>query len=460
MQLQLSLLLLLLRGASSVTIDAPRFPIDSTSAVVTVTLGPGDVPWPATPFSITIARRGRMIDNYGYATWAMQIPTKGDNFKKNNSFDFFVLEPEVAGTSRRITLPRVATPGNTTLCVSFNNGTCMPGFNPGAFEHFVAATVEFGRRPYLEEDEGCILATADLSFGKSPVALVANIGSLTITGRLTSGRTSRIVFPLESLPASLDMDVNITVGTGDLAVTHTRRFIRKPPPPEGSAATSWQVDHERGGLRVDGKRFFGTGWFGAGSDHISAGLPPSAYIPYLGEGATLPLAALAQASMLAEWGKAGINLVRIGGPYDFAGGNWSVESERVALANFRIVLDAAHAAGIYLICGMPVQAWGNAISGINVTKAPWTTEEDWRRWTLGNMSLAQGGSTAAVQAVAPISKFDTCFDLMLPHAATHLPLAATCCHYLPDHPAIAGWYGCDDCCHPGVEEKMGPVQVS
>ena len=27
-----------------------------------------------------------------------------------------------------------------------------------------------------------------------------------------------------------------------------------------------------------------------------------------------------------------------------------------------------------------------------------------------------------------------------------------------DHPAIAGWYGCDDCCHPGVVEKYGPVQ--
>jgi hypothetical protein len=335
----------------------------------------------------------------------MQLPVKGDNFKKNSSFDFFVFEPVAAGASKRFTLPRVATPGNTTLCVSYNNGTCMSGFGPVFFEHFVTAIVEIGRRPFIEEKIGYILATVDATaLGSNPIELVANIDGLKVTGTLTPGRTRRVAFDLGSLAPSLDMDVNITIGTGLQAVTHTRRFIRKPAQTKGSAATAWQVDHERGGLRVDGKRFFGTGWFGAGTSHISAGLPPSAYLPYLREGVTLPVAALAQASILAEWGKMGINLVRVGSPYDFPGGNWSVEAEKAALASFRIIMDAAHAAGIYLICNMPFQTWGNALSGINVTKAPWTTAADWEKWTLGNMSLIQ------------------------------------------DHPAIAGWYAGCCCC--------------
>ena len=58
-----------------------------------------------------------------------------------------------------------------------------------------------------------------------------------------------------------------------------------PPPAAGSAATVWQVDHSRTGLRVDGRRFFGTGWFGAGGEQgVGAGLPPNAYLPYIETG--------------------------------------------------------------------------------------------------------------------------------------------------------------------------------
>lgn len=236
--------------AAAVTLNAARYPIDSTTAVVTIARSPGDPQWPSS-FGITIARRGKVTDNYGYAPWGMQMPVLGDNFKKNNSYDFFVLKAAAAeGGNQQVTLPRVATPGNTTLCVSYTNSTCLPGFAPAAFEHFVAAIVEFGRRPYFEEEEGCILATIDKSLGKDPVHLVANIAGLPIGGSLVPGETDRILFPLASLPTSLDLDVNITItiSFGDnsdnpiTSITHTRRFIRKPPQPAGSAATAWQVE--------------------------------------------------------------------------------------------------------------------------------------------------------------------------------------------------------------------------
>eukprot|EP01043_Picozoa_sp_COSAG02_P064196 COSAG02_NODE_9309_length_2259_cov_3.884722_2_plen_149_part_00 len=126
--------------------------------------------------------------------------------------------------------------------------------------------------------------------------------------------------------------------------------------------------------------------------------------------------ALRQASLLSEWGKLGVNLVRVGGMYT-SDEQWSEASCAQALKEFRFVADAAHAAGIYLIADLPIQAWGNALAGIpvrpgfvsceylhdvsmdlilvhnladlKVNQANWTTAEDWERWTLGNMSLVQ-----------------------------------------------------------------------
>ena len=42
------------------------------------------------------------------------------------------------------------------------------------------------------------------------------------------------------------------------------------------------ITHAQAGFRVDGKRFFGVGWFGAGGmQGVGAGLPPNAFIPFI-----------------------------------------------------------------------------------------------------------------------------------------------------------------------------------
>ena len=293
------------------------------------------------------------------------------------------LTPEGKGA-----LPRVATPGNTSACLASADGDCLPGSDSYFFEYYVGAAVEFGYRPYIEETHGAILVTLDASLG--PASVKATIAGIDVEGVAAPGEGSLIPFALAKLPTSVDEPVNITVTThkDQLEFVHERIFIRAAPPKAGSAATTWQVDHSRTGLRVDGKRFFGTGWFGAGGmQGVGSGLPPNAFLPYISAsgGFNISDEALRQAALLSEWGKMGVNLVRVGSMYTSGDGptGWSAVSDAEALREFRFVADAAHAAGIYLIADLPIQTWANALGGVPVTKANWTTAAEWERWTLG-----------------------------------------------------------------------------
>ena len=104
---------------------------------------------------------------------------------------------------------------------------------------------------------------------------------------------------------------------------------------------------------------------------VGAGLPPNAFVPYMTPSGVAKFdisdSALRQASLLSEWGKLGVNLVRVGSMYT-SGSDWSEDSCEEALKEFRFVADAAHAAGIYLIADLPIQSWANALAGIPVGK--------------------------------------------------------------------------------------------
>ena len=115
----------------------------------------------------------------------MQLPPKGANFKKNNSYDFFVLIPRAIPARSgwyAVTLPRAATPGNTSLCVSYANGTCFgSGWSSVFFEHYVAADVDFGRRPFFDETQGSVIITVDPALGTRPLAATITIPSGSVT---------------------------------------------------------------------------------------------------------------------------------------------------------------------------------------------------------------------------------------------------------------------------------------
>ena len=54
---------------------------------------------------------------------------------------------------------------------------------------------------------------------------------------------------MAKIPAEANAVVRISLavgGAGGHVITKRRRFARHPPPPEGSAVTAFQLDHERG----------------------------------------------------------------------------------------------------------------------------------------------------------------------------------------------------------------------
>eukprot|EP00937_MAST-01D_sp_MAST-1D-sp2_P001781 g1781.t1 len=177
----------------------------------------------------------------------------------------------------------------------------------------------------------------------------------------------------------------------------------------------FQVDHESRALLKDGVPFIMTGWFAGGYGHESAGLPPAEFVgggaKAGGGGGRAPaadgsdaelLAALGQASLATEWGRQGHTFVRAGG--------WS----NLTLA--RRYLDAAARAGLSVLWNAGVDAYARAAAGIpNGTGVVGNATEEW----------------AAVEGVV---------------------------RALRQHPAIGGWYACDDCCHMAVLDPFGPVE--
>ena len=108
---------------------------------------------------------------------------------------------------------------------------------------------------------------------------------------ITGGDNVSVPFSLASLPATLSEDVELVLtvrGRAGIRASHTRRFVRAPPPPSGSAVRAWQVDHTSKGVLVDGTPLVMVGWFGSGGLHESAGLPAKLVDPALSLAVLLP----------------------------------------------------------------------------------------------------------------------------------------------------------------------------
>jgi hypothetical protein len=142
-------------GNATIRLDRARYPMD-IAAPFSVTVADGAA-LPPPPLFVTLRRAkgsgcfvGRSPSPGGagfncYASYALRLPPIGDNFKKNQTYDFEVVEVSPKGEGA---LPRAATPGNTSLCLSSADGTCLPGFEPALFEHFV---LHHERRPHAPQ---------------------------------------------------------------------------------------------------------------------------------------------------------------------------------------------------------------------------------------------------------------------------------------------------------------------
>eukprot|EP00947_MAST-08B_sp_MAST-8B-sp1_P005831 g5831.t1 len=227
------------------------------------------------------------------------------------------------------------------------------------------------------------------------------------------------------LPASLRADALISLSVleaGGVTATHTRRLERAPPPPQGGGSgggggggsstgvhtSTFQVDHETKALRKDGVRFIMSGWFAGGYGFENAGLPPSLpppSSPASSSAASLEEASvLGQASLVTEFGRQGHTFVRAGG--------WSNLTEATQY------LDAAASAGLSVLWNVGADRLARAMAGILDKKTGLPVGDPKELWaeTAGNVTA------------------------------------------IKDHPAIGGYYACDDCCHMDVLDEYGPVE--
>ena len=128
----------------------------------------------------------------------------------------------------------------------------------------------------------------------------------------------------------------------NITVQHPRRFLRAPPPVPGSAATTFQIDQETGGILAAGVPYIATGWFAGGYTGEFAGYPLTVSGPFVTNAGTNLCAShlagwenrpvlpgqlqdaqcasdatnldqtLSQISVASEWGRLGLHFVRSG----------------------------------------------------------------------------------------------------------------------------------------------------
>lgn len=290
------------------------------------------------------------------------------------------------------------TGGNASLTVDSINGTGKLGLPGGrAVELFALFEPQWGRRPYFRERDAALVLAIDDSLDSASLRVQAILpGGDRIDAAVSAGRV-RVPFSLARLPIAIDNIVGITLihVTDGWNITKSRRLIRHPPPPRNSTFVTWQVDHEvGGGLLADGVPFLAQGWFNGGWNHELDGSLGAKYFaqhfdaqePSFFERQILNLGGIAQ-----EWGKRGVNFVRFQGQvYPNARIGFPVELTK-------LYLDLAAQAGVFVIFDCSIDTIAKA--GFNGT-----SDQAWQD-LLANLTLVR------------------------------------------DHPALAGYYACDDCCH-------------
>lgn len=208
------------------------------------------------------------------------------------------------------------------------------------------------------------------------------------------------------------LSLTISEETGapsSVTVTHTRRFLRAKPPTDGSGIVAWQVDHSTKGLLVDGAPFIPAGWFGSGGLHESVGLPAPVVVKAAQGTKSLSLDelyTLSMASVTTEWGRQGHTFVKAGFPPRGGDEDYEKDSRRLSME----YMDAAAAAGVYVLVDMSTDGLALAIAGQGKKNGggpgvltPRNVSE-FRSWLLANISVykVRQRTTAATATTSPI----------------------------------------------------------
>ena len=340
-------------------------------------------------------------------------------------------------TSDAVFMPATALPGGRVAChmsdsdfpmVTAGNATLsvlVGGCSQAVCEHvpspacctnisayvelFALFEVQFGRRPYFWEAEGSLVVLTDPSLrGQHQLRLRASLpGGVEIDALLPGGRKWRVPFSMAHIPPQTNEAIDITLQVGgDHVITQRRRFVRHPPPPQDSAITAFQLDHEHGGaLRASGASFLSQGWFNGGAQacfplRLPLAILTNSYwrragynhqVDDLGAkffaqklGAAEPnwyaRQSLNLGSIAQHWGARGLNFVRFQSQvFTDWSSHTSKEVQQQQLAAFKLYLDECAMAGVYVLLDSNIDPI--AIQGFNGTNGT-----EWQE-LLGNLSL-------------------------------------------------------------------------
>eukprot|EP00040_Diaphanoeca_grandis_P029827 m.175459 g.175459 ORF g.175459 m.175459 type:complete len:773 (-) comp31821_c1_seq1:377-2695(-) len=304
--------------------------------------------------------------------------------------------------------PPTNVPGQGFLTIALNT-TVDPGPSGWSsslnvsFETLLDAVV--GRRPYLNgETEGSLLIESHPSLIGHTVEVNAVLISLpqlnsndVVTENLnttyswnlsipTLTGTDVVTLPFAALPPSLTADLSITMfttATPKINVTVRRRFQRLPPLSPSSTAIASALDQTTRGILVGGLPFFGLGWYVAG-DAGSMGESNPNVFSGLGVSQIMPYGLVQNVDFMH-------NTTRV---FEY--------------------FDAAHKAGVKVL--MPMQQFG--WTG-NPACDPLSHPSGVPAWCNYTARINDPAWTAGVIANVTLVK---------------------------SHPALLGYYICDDCC--------------
>lgn len=371
-------------------------------------------------------------------------------------------------------VPPADAASSAEVAFSADNKT-WPEKSVAVVDYYATWSPSLGKRPYLSSDTtGQVVVSTDLAAGPGPLALSLQTSdgteiAIDTNESMPVGIAFAASFSLASFPAEYDDFLTLTLtGTHRPLPPHQLRLVRVAPPPSTLRSFSW-LDYSRRSIMINDKPFIPVGFYSSYTGAVRGG-PPGSFQALLDD--------------LSAQAAQGINVVM---QYDQSPGGKRFSSSGCLApgpANSsiddcknqtRLLLDHCDKIGIKvmldvaatfrtIVCGhldaiakaCPAMATSYATTANIVADAGTghhLSSYDNVRHEQSTQLVRAGNISAAWEDVERI----VAHHREIPTKDIEFQLPTTCwlqevgnsglrtCSGTGDHPALLGWYVCDDC---------------